>query len=326
MMENDDLRIVREAKERFGPQLLAHPDVEGVGVGRRRRAGEKTDEYAVVVHLREKHPESAIPPARLLPRELCFTQEDGRDVSVRVDVQQHTKPVPETDRIRPVPGGVSVGTVGTHVGSGTLGGWVWDTVTRQVVALSNAHVFGSRSGVGVIQPSAEDGGVPTDDLIATVLRAGSLDAAIAEPADVSIVRASIAEGGPAVFEIAEATLDMRVQKTGRATGLTFGTVDLIDFDSDYRGSHSDLWIDAEGGDFSLGGDSGALYLSSPGNAAPAAQKRQVVGLHWGGSGQDGVGHHIGAVFDDLKLSTLPSKTDSPAVDRIMETARNVRPG
>ncbi|WP_103516888.1 hypothetical protein [Streptomyces sp. SM10] len=325
-MENDDLRIAREAKARFGPRLLAHPDVEGVGVGRRRRAGDKTDEYAVVVHLREKRPESSVPPARLLPEELCFSERSGRDVSVRIDVQQHTKPVPETDRVRPVPGGVSVGTVGTHVGSGTLGGWVWDTVTWQVVALSNAHVFGSRPGVSIIQPSSDDGGIPPDDRIASVLRTGSLDAAIAEPADASIVRASVLQGGPAVFEIVEATLDMRVQKTGRATGLTFGTVDLIDFDSDYRGSHSDLWIEAEGGDFSLGGDSGALYLLAPGSAPLPAEKRQVVGLHWGGSGQDGVGHHIRAVFDDLKLTTLPSGTDAPAVDGVIEPARRVRPG
>ncbi|WP_327328841.1 MULTISPECIES: hypothetical protein [unclassified Streptomyces] len=319
-MKRDDLRIAREAKARFGPQLLAHPDVEGVGVGRRRRSGDKTDEYAVVVHLRQKRPESYVSPARLLPKELRFTEKSGRDVAVRVDVQQHAKPVPETGRVRPVPGGVSVGTVGTHVGSGTLGGWVWDTVTRQVVALSNAHVFGSRLGVSIVQPSSDDGGVPPDDRIAAVLRTGSLDAAIAEPADVSIVSASIVQGGPAVFEIAEATLDMRVQKTGRATGLTFGIVDLIDFDSDYRGSHSDLWIDAEGGDFSLGGDSGALYLLASGNAARAAEKRQVVGLHWGGSGQDGVGHHIRAVFDDLKLSTLPRGINAPAVDAAVDPA------
>ncbi|MFF5725091.1 hypothetical protein [[Kitasatospora] papulosa] len=325
-MESDDLRIAREAKARFGPQLLTHPDVEGVGVGRRRRAGDKTDEYAVVVHLRAKQPESRVPPARLLPRELRFTEKGGQYVSVRVDVQQHAKPTPEKSRIRPVPGGVSVGTVGAHVGSGTLGGWVWDTVTRQVVALSNAHVFGARLGVSIIQPSRDDGGVPPDDRIASVLRTGSLDAAIGEPADSSIVSASIVQGGPAVFEIAEATLDMRVQKTGRATGLTLGTVDLIDFDSDYRGSHSDLWIDAEGGDFSLGGDSGALYLLASGSAARAAENRQVVGLHWGGSGQDGVGHHIGAVFDDLKLSTLPSGPGAPAVDGITEPGRTVRPG
>ncbi|MEU2524586.1 MULTISPECIES: chymotrypsin family serine protease [Streptomyces] len=325
-MGNEDLRIAREAKARFGPQLLAHPDVDGVGVGRRRRAGDKTDEYAVVVHLREKQPESEVPPARLLPAELRFTERSGRDVSVRVDVQQHPKPTPQTDRVRPVPGGVSVGTVGAHVGSGTLGGWVWDTVTRQVVALSNAHVFGSRPGVSIIQPSSDDGGVTPDDRIASVMRTGALDAAIAEPADPSFVSASIVQGGPAVFEIAEATLDMRVQKTGRATGLTFGTVDLIDFDSDYRGSHSDIWIDAEGADFSLGGDSGALYLLAPGSAAFAAGRRQAVGLHWGGSGQDGVGHHIRAVFDDLKLSTLPSGTGVPAVDGITEPDRSMRPG
>ena len=45
---DDRLRAARAAKERFGPQLIANPDVHGVGVGRRRVDGRLTDEYAVV--------------------------------------------------------------------------------------------------------------------------------------------------------------------------------------------------------------------------------------------------------------------------------------
>jgi len=299
------LRTALAAKARYGAQLMAHPDVHAVGVGRRRRQGRKTDEYAVVVHLRRKLPLNEVPAARRLPTELRLVDRDGAEVVARVDVQEHPKPEPQGGRVRPVPGGVSVGLTGTQLGSGTLGGWVWDTVTRQVVGLSNSHVFGSRPGAAVLQPARENGGVSPADRVASVLRAGTLDAAIAVPDGPDLISTTIMDGGSAVFEITDATIDMRVEKTGRATGRTFGVVDLIDFDSDYHGSHTDLWIDPENGDFSAGGDSGALYLECNRAAEPAGHPR-VVGLHWGGSGSSGVGHPIRAVFDDLGLATLRS--------------------
>jgi hypothetical protein len=294
---DEALEAAREAKDRFRYQLLGHPDVQGLGVGYRRRAGEKTHEYAVVVHVHRKLPLNDIPEARRLPTELRFENDRGSEIIVPVDVQEHLKPTPETGRVRPVPGGVSAGA------SGTLGGWVWDTVTSQVVALSNAHVFGTDAGTVVSQPSLEDGGREDVDSIASVLRSGTFDAAIAVPVSPSIVSRSIVNAGPAVFGVVKAAVGMRVQKTGSASGLTFGVVDLIDYDSDYFGSHSDLWIDGDGADFSAGGDSGALYLELNGDAGG---RLRVAGLHWGGSGNDGVGHRIQDVFDDLNLAALPA--------------------
>ncbi|MFD5890562.1 hypothetical protein ACFWHQ_31950 [Streptomyces sp. NPDC060334] len=313
-LTGDNLLAARVAKERFGDELLANPDVHGVGVGRRRRAGRKVDEYAVVVHVERKLPLSRVPEHHRLPQELRFITPDGREVVARVDVQERAKPVPENTptpaginlggRERPVPGGMSAG------GSGTLGGWVWDTVTNQAVALSNRHVFGSVVGKDVSQPSRDDGGRLPADRIGSVLRTGSLDAAIAAPLDPDIVSASVIGGGPAVFGIADATIDMRVQKTGRTTGRTFGVVDLIDYDSGHSGSHSDVWIDGDGGDFSDSGDSGALYLEA-GSSAGHGDRLRAVGLHWGGAGDDGVGHHIRAVFADLGLTTLVAATVPP---------------
>ena len=298
---DEALEAAREAKDRFRNQLLGHPDVHGLGVGYRRRAGEKTNEYAVVVHVHSKLPLDDIPETRRLPTQLRFENDRGSQIIVLVDVQEHLKPTPESSRVRPVPGGVSVGA------SGTLGGWVWDTVTNQAVALSNAHVFGTDVGRTVSQPSLEDGGRDNVDSIASVLRSGSFDAAIAVPVSPDVVSKSIMNAGPAVFGVAKPAVGMRVQKTGSVSGLTFGVVDLIDFDSEYFGSHSDLWIDGGGTDFSTGGDSGALYLESNGDTGG---RLLVVGLHWGGSGNDGVGHHIQDVFDDLSLTALPADDDS----------------
>lgn len=312
-MTDEELLAAREAKERFGQLLLDNVDAHGIGVGRRRRAGEKTDEYAVVVHVEHKLPRDEVPASRLLPREFRFVTRDGRAVVVPVDVQQRARPVPETNpagtvpdlrsRVRPVPGGYSAGT-------GTLGGWVWDTVADRPVALSNEHVFGSVAGTVVTQPSTGDGGSPADR-IATVVRAGLLDAAIAAPDDESLLSRSVIGGGPGVLEIADATVDMRVQKCGKTTGITFGVVDLVDYDIGHHGSRSDLWIDGDGADFSGGGDSGSLYLERS-HPDPAATWRRVVGLHWGGAGSDGVGHHIRAVFDDLGLAPLTRGVLDPA--------------
>jgi hypothetical protein len=305
----EDLRAARAARERFGDQLLANPDVHGVGVGRRRRAGRKTDEYALVVHVLRKLPAAEVAPPRLVPRELRFTGGNGREHVVATDVQERPPPTPERGqpisplalrrRVRPVPGGMSAGF------SGTLGAWVWDTVSGQAVALSNRHVFGSLAGTRIPQPSSDDGGSARADAIASVLRAGSLDAAIAEPLEPDVVSESVVGGGPPL-DVVDAAIDMPVQKTGRTTGLTHGVVDLIDYGSGHGGSRADLWIDGDGADFSDGGDSGAVYLERGAGA--------IVGLHWGGAGMDGVGHPIRAVFADLRLTLLadvPEPADRP---------------
>jgi hypothetical protein len=104
-----------------------------------------------------------------------------------------------------------------------------------------------------------------------------------------------------VYEIADAELGMAVEKVGQTTGLTCGVVELIDYDSNHYGSRADLWIDGDA-DFSDSGDSGSLYVE---RTHPEGQTwKRVVGIHWGGSGDDGIGHPIRSVFDDLNLATI----------------------
>lgn len=302
-----DLETVREARARFGELLLSNPDVHAVGVGRRRRADQRTDEYAVVLHVRRKIPLEQVQESRRIPRELHFVTQNGRNAVVHVDVQEHEVPKPETGepegvamrgplRMRPVPGGCSAGT-------GTLGGWVWDTQSRQVVALSNRHVFGSLPGTVISQPSLRDGGRLPEDAIATVVRAGALDASIAAPTDRAIFSLEILQVGAAVFAIADPAVDMRVVKVGQTTGLTRGVVDLIDCDYGHYGSRVDVRVEGFEGNFSNGGDSGALYIEELDDAIQGFPR--IVGLHWGGTANSGVGHPIRAVFNDLGLSVLP---------------------
>jgi hypothetical protein len=78
MPDRDQLERAREVKNRYEGELMARPDVVGVGVGMRQRGGETTDEVCIVVMVKEKHPLSALDAERVLPAVL-----DG----VPVDVQ-----------------------------------------------------------------------------------------------------------------------------------------------------------------------------------------------------------------------------------------------
>lgn len=324
MAYEDDLRRVREAKARVGKRLLENPDVHGVGIGYRRRDGDKTDELVIVVHVQRKLAEEDVAPQRLVPSSYSYVDRVGEEVEVGVDVVERPVPVPEVacgdcdadleDRIRPVPGGYSGGPPTTVSNGGTLGGWVWDNVTDQAVLISNEHVFGGTAGTDISQPSPFDGGSLPADRVADVLRAGTLDVSIAAPAAADVADYRIECGGPGVYEIADATVGMVVQKTGQTTGLTCGIVELIDYDSDHYGSENDLWIDGDGNDFSMGGDSGSLYLER--DHPEGAGWRRVVGIHWGGAGNDGVGHPIRAVFDDLDLTTICSGVVARVLDLV----------
>lgn len=332
MVDQAELRKVRKAKARFGAELLRNPDVHGVGVGRRRRGGEKTDELAIVVHVQRKRPEAEVAGRNLIPRTLTFTDRSGEKIEVAVDVVERPIPTPEVDcgdcdadledRVRPVPGGYSGGPPTSVSNGGTLGGWLWDNETEQLVVISNDHVFGGTAGTDISQPSTFDGGSLPADRIADVVRSGTLDVSIAEPASDDVYALEIECGGPGVFEIADAEIDMIVQKTGQTTGLTCGIVELIDYDSGHYGSHDDLWIDGDGTDFSMGGDSGSLYLER--DHPDGEEWRRAVGIHWGGSGDDGVGHPLRAVCDDLDLTTVCDGVLSQLIESLF--GRDSEPG
>src|SRR4051812_46866542 len=106
--EPDRLEAARRAKKTHRELLLAHPDIHGFGVGRRRRNGVAIDEFAVVVHLTHKLPREDVPESRLVPTRLTLERPDGSEVVVPVDVQEKPPPSPEqkgagltlTDRFR----------------------------------------------------------------------------------------------------------------------------------------------------------------------------------------------------------------------------------
>jgi hypothetical protein len=227
------------------------------------------------------------------------------------------------ERQRPVMGGISA----AHhtVTAGTISCFCRSTRSADgaaVFALSNNHVFAdvnkAKIGSDLYQPGPMDGGTPNDRL-ATLERfvrivlgpdgSNKVDGAIGRLLDgVKFDPAICSIGNIKGTEAAKP--GMRVHKHGRTTGLTAGIVAAIDYDAVIGMDHSDSSVLAKFSDqmrieagpgnppFGLGGDSGSLVLSTPGDRA--------VGLYFAGpqSGSYGIANQIADVLKDLEITLL----------------------
>ncbi len=260
-----------------------------------------------------------------IPEEL-----DGVPVNVIVAGRFYAlaDPSPSERWPRPVPIGVSVGH--PDITAGTIGARVTDGVN--IFLLSNNHVLANTNtafiGESVLQPGPIDGGTFSDSIgtlaafeeirFCTTRRRrvscpnlNTIDAAIAltSSANLSISTPSNgygnphstlhpAFGDPAVIgdENLSQLLGEPVQKYGRSTGLTSGTVDGINATVDvcYNASCSLLGrfmdqIIITPGNFSAGGDSGALIVSE--------ENKHPVGLLFAGGGDITIANRIDRVFN-----------------------------
>lgn len=318
------LSIVRKARALFGDELLAHPDIHGMGIGYRKTKGTRSKELCIIVHVQQKMAVTKLATERLIPSMVSFAEAGNSFVSiVKVDVQEAGIPQKELDcdppctvnllqRVRPIPGGYSIGNIASN-SAGTLGGWVWDNMGKRIVLLSNDHVLVDGTERKIAQPGRLDGGT---GYFAELVRSAmpQLDAAIAAPTNgPADIEESIACVGEAVFHIAAPVVGDKVEKVGRTTSKTCGIITMIDYQSASYPQYGpiNIYVDGDGHDFSQPGDSGSLYVIKDRGTA-----KTIVGLHWGGDGDDGIGHHISSVFTSLGLSTLPSGVGQFA----META------
>jgi hypothetical protein len=189
-----------------------------------------------------------------------------------------------TERWRPVPGGVSIGSV--QITAGTNAGRVYDIATGQKMFLSNRHVFWGEKGTPIVSPGKYDGGSDPDDRVATIERwvelkpppdTNLVDAALGLPTSQEIVSDEVLDIG-VVNGIEEARVGMRIKKSGRSCGLTEATITDIT-----------ACVKVEGYDFGeavfedtiistfcgIPGNSGSIAVSTDTNAA--------VGLLFAGS-------------------------------------------
>ncbi len=249
---------------------------------------------------------------------------DGIPVQEVVTGQFHLR-ADRTERARPAPIGFSLGH--PDITAGTLGARVIDG--DNVYILSNNHILANNNdaqiGDSALQPGPFDGGSDPADAIGTLYdfqpisfsSNNEMDAAIAivDGADVSGSTPDGVSYGTPSSQTTSASLNMGVQKYGRTTGHTQGTVAELNvtvsvcfetrgpFQCDRAATFVNQ-ISITPGDFSAGGDSGSLIVTQNGN--------NPVGLLFAGSSTRTLANPIDVVLDRFGVTidgTEPDGTD-----------------
>lgn len=232
--------------------LLRIPGVTAVDVGYRIKEHKFQDELVLRVHVERKmHPDHFKDrPSDLIPEEL--KSPSGKVVKVDVmeaeyKLVQLTQPprpgtvreIPQPKanrrrRLDPLVGGISIGS--PQVPVGTLGALVWDRVDGSVCILSNWHVlagdFRAETGNPCFQPGLFDHG-KSSDVVARLKRWSfnrQTDAAIAElTGNRHYCAGEIVSLFQQISDVAKPHLGMKILKSGRSTGFTWGFIDGLYF-------------------------------------------------------------------------------------------------
>lgn len=254
----------------------------------------------------------------------------------------HAASLFQARQVRPIALGTSGGNIndfsrgGNFCSGGTLGSLVQDANGAQHV-LSNNHVLARENkamlGEDITQPGLIDVGCQriASDVVADLsgfvpIQFGkkgtnTVDAAIAQ-ARPGAVRpdGSILSIGTVSNLLATATAGCAVQKAGRTTGLTSGSVSAVNATVSVRYSGGTATFTNQfvvtPGTFSAGGDSGSLIVRDGLNPRP-------VGLLFAGSSSYTIGNPIQSVVGSLGVSMVgvgdgsmgdcPSAPAAPAV-------------
>lgn len=245
---------------------------------------------------------------------------DLEGVPVEVEVTGNIVAFATTDPTtvfpRPVPTGVSTGNI-NECAAGTIGARVKDGAGN-VYALSNNHVYARENKASIgeleVQPGNYDA-VPqctqySDHAIGTlakfvkiVFRGNStnrVDAAIAVSSILNLSNSTLPDGYlvPSSTPV-PASLSQKVQKYGRTTGLTKGTVSYVNLTVKVQYSSGIArfvgQIGITPGGFSAAGDSGSLIVTDDLNANP-------VGLLFAGSSTLTIANQIQDVLSALGVS------------------------
>ena len=226
---------------------------------------------------------------------------------------------------RPVPIGVSTGH--PAITAGTIGCRVTDGT--DVYALSNNHVYADQNlatiGDAVIQPGTYDGGSSPADDIGTLSdfepiffdgRGNTIDAAIAISSTTNLGNATPSDGyGIPQSSTTTPAINMKVMKYGRTTGLTKGSISVINaFVNVNYGAPNGVALFVEqiiitGGGFSAGGDSGSLIVTD----SKRKGSGRPVGLLFAGSSSITVANQIDAVLESFGVTVDDgsSSTNNP---------------
>jgi hypothetical protein len=290
-------------QNRHTPDLMRRDGIIGTGV---RVTGE--GESIVVYAVTPSHAAAARIPERL----------ENYDVHVvvtgRIDAVRATNP---QVKARPAPSGFSVGH--PDITAGTIGAKVKDANGNNYI-LSNNHVIANSNAASIgdatLQPGPYDGGTAADQIgtladFEVIVMGGAsntMDAAIAlvNGADLTGSTPADAYGAPGTSVYSGGLLNKGVQKFGRTTGLTTGTVSETNVTVSVcyvpRGMFSCAeaatftgQIGISPGTFSAGGDSGSLIVTND-------SQKDLVGLLFAGSSTRTLANPIGPVLARFGVS------------------------
>ena len=286
------LEIAIQVQEANTTDLMANRDVIGTAVGLNENGRPVIQVYATTDQVRG------------IPRSL-----EGIPVVVKV-TDEFVARCHQGRCSRPVPLGVSTGH--PAITAGTIGCRVKDA-SGKVYALSNNHVYadegGAKIGDNVLQPGPYDGGINPGDAIGTLFSfvpiqcycstcpVNNIDAAIALSSTGNLGRSTLSDGygTPRSTILSTPTVNKRVKKYGRTTGLTKGKIYAInatvDVQYDTCVARFIKQIVITPGTFSAGGDSGSLIVVNGGS-----DDRKPVGLLFAGSFFYTIANPIGDVL------------------------------
>jgi len=325
-----EIEALSKLKDEFEEKLLSLKGVVGVSVGFKVKDGKKTGILSIRVLVKKKRGKlwmKLFSPEAMVPESVEGFPTDVVEVGVIEALQKK-----RTEKWRPAPGGVSIGH--KAITAGTLGGLVKDQANSKIMILSNNHVLANSDmtnnqtaykGDKILQPGKYDGGKEAVDTIAKLERwieinpfgANEVDCAVAVPLSEADVLAEILEIGK-VAGVAEPELSMKVQKSGRTTGLTQG--EITDLHATVRVQYPGGWIvnfkeQTLTTPMLQGGDSGSLLLDT---------NRMLVGLGFAGSDQTSVHNKISKVLEALKVHPViaeapptPPPTPKPTVKMLV---------
>jgi hypothetical protein len=295
-------------------RILANPqhNVVGVGVGRKMVKNRATGQTSVRLYVVQKLDRRLVSPEHFLPPEI-----DGVATDV-IEVGRLRAQVPSgRRRLRPARPGCSIGfrlapPQDELLMAGTLGAVVLRDQTRFI--LSNNHVLSNENelpiGAPIYQPGLLDHGDPGNDAIARLSQfvplvtsgPNRVDCAIAEilSPDLTNARVMAKVGKLAGPEPLDAVDGMSVEKVGRGSGHTVGTIDdvsasiTLQYELGELTFADQMFIRGTSGAFSEYGDSGALVVD--------AASRRAVGLLIGGNGQFSIANHLDDVLTELGVT------------------------
>lgn len=287
-------------------------NVNGTGYGPRIKDGKRTDELVLIVHVETKKPVSELDSDEIVPKSVegvpTDVQEsgvptfddtpseasedsngDGSGDGFEATPSGEGSPLRE-ERIRVVPGGVSVGGLDTTSGSGSS---LMLDASNNPVILTNNHVIARDDGTSpvgdpLVQPGPLYGGGDPDDTIGTVAEASGASTTGTNISDSAVISVSAESVSTANFGIPKAAgewwsplFTQRIYQISARTGIVSGNVTAVDVSAtigDGSGNTYDYTGLIACDPISKGGSSGCIVAHMDRQAG----RVYPIGLHFAG--------------------------------------------